>query len=111
MIVKDSINIAVDFHKSLGARYRYEGPHSGEEFLEKILLPKFLEAERGNHKIEVVLDGVIGYPSSFVSGSFGKLALDKGAKNVLKHLVFRSTNPIRLQKILYEIENPIKKYA
>lgn len=36
------INIRTDFSDSPGARYRKDGPHSGEEFFEEHLKPKFV---------------------------------------------------------------------
>ena len=76
MEIKDTINIANEFSHRPGARYIYEGKDSGQLFLENHLLPKFEKAVSENYKLCIVLDGVIGYPSSFVSGSFGKLSLD-----------------------------------
>lgn len=40
------IDIKADFSDSPGARYRKDGPHSGEEFFEVLLKPKFEEAVR-----------------------------------------------------------------
>ena len=109
MEVRDTINIAIEFARNPGARYNYEGDNSGQKFLENLLVPKFEKAVSGNYKLLIILDGVLGYPSSFVSGSFGKLSLDKGANLVLKHLTFESNNTLRIQKIINEIQNPIKK--
>ena len=109
METKDSINIAEDFADDLGARYKYEGPNSGELFLMTLLLPKFEKAVEGQYLLTVNLDGLMGLPSSFVSGSFGKLSLDKGASLLLKHLQFISKNELRIEKIVAEIKNPIKK--
>jgi len=110
MEIKDTIIIAKDFAPTPGARYRRDGEFSGEQFLEELLLPKFEKAVEGNYILKIDLDKVWGYPSSFVSGSFGKLSLAKGSDLVLKHISFKSDeNPIRLEKIIYEIKNPIKK--
>jgi hypothetical protein len=109
MEIKDKINIASDFGKTPGARYRYEGAFSGEAFLEDILRPKFIQAVEGNYKILILLDGVLGYPSSFISGSFGKLSVDNGSSKVLKHLEFESKNNLRIEKILLEIKTPNRK--
>lgn len=107
MEIKDRIIIATDFSDSPGARYREDGDFSGEEFLETILLPKFEKAVSGNYKILVDLDGVWGYPSSFISGSFGKLSFEKSAELVLKHIEFKSIeSDTRLQEITEEIKNP-----
>jgi len=106
MEIGDRIIIATDFATTPGARYRRDGDFSGEQFLEELLLVKFEKAVTGNY----ILDKVWGYPSSFVSGSFGKLSLAKGADLVLKHISFKSEeNPIRLEKVINEIKNPKKK--
>ncbi len=104
------INIKTDFSDSPGARYRKDGPHSGEEFFEDHLKPKFEEAVKNNVKLIINLDGVWGYPSSFVSGSFGKLSLEKGKDIVISTIIFVSNeSEIRKNRILAEIENPTKK--
>jgi hypothetical protein len=109
MEVRDQIIIATDFSDHLAARYRKDGRYSGEEFLEDILLPKFERAQNEGYILLIDLDGVYGYPSSFVSGSFGKLALDKGSDVVLKHIKFQSDeNPLRIDEIVHEIKNPAR---
>ena len=61
-------------------------------------------------KLEINLDGVWGYPSSFVSGSFGKLSIEYSANVVLDTLVFISTeSETRKERIIEEIKNPTKK--
>lgn len=109
MEIKDKIVIAEDFSNTPGARYRRDGNFSGEDFLEVQLLPKFKKAMDGKYLLLVDLDGVWGYPSSFVSGSFGKLSVSFGAEAVLAHIRFKSEeNEIRLQRILLEIKKPKK---
>jgi hypothetical protein len=110
METKETITIAKDFSNRLGARYRKDGPYSGEEFLEEHLLPAFERAVTSGSYVLIDLDGVWGYPSSFVSGSFGKLSLDKGAALVEKHLRFKSDeNTMRLERVRKEIANPREK--
>ncbi len=105
-----TINIKVDFSDSPGARYRKDGPHSGEDFFELLLKPKFEEAVRNKVKLVINLDGVWGYPSSFVSGSFGKLSLEVGKDAVLSTIIFISDeSEIRKNRIIAEIENPTKR--
>lgn len=107
MKIEDKIVILKDFTDSPGARYRDDGDFSGQEFLEDLLLPKFEEAVTGNYKLLVDVDGVWGYPSSFLSGSFGKLSIEKGSDLVLKHLEIKSDNSeTRQQEIISEIKNP-----
>lgn len=110
MEIKDKIIVKIDFSEKLGSRYRIDGDFSGQQFLEDLLLPKFEKAVTENYLLFIDLDGVWGYPSSFTSGSFGKLSLEKGANLVLKHLTFKSDeNQLRLEEIISEIKNP-KKY-
>lgn len=104
------INIKNDFSDSPGARYREDGPHSGQEFFEDLLKPKFDEARAKKTKLEINLDGVWGYPSSFVSGAFGKLSLEYTPSVVLQTLVFVSNeSETRKDRIIAEIENPTQK--
>lgn len=105
-----TINIKADFSDSPGARYRKDGPHSGEEFFDSLLKPKFEEAVRNSVHLVIDLDGVWGYPSSFVSGSFGKLSLEVGADTVLSNIDFISKeSEIRKNRIIAEINNPTKR--
>ena len=105
-----TIVIRTEFSDSPGARYRKDGPNSGEEFFEELLKPRFEEAVKNGVKLEIDLDGVWGYPSSFVSGSFGKLSLEKGADCVLSVIEFISTDSeTRKFRIISEIKNPTKK--
>lgn len=109
MEIKDKIIVRKDFSDNPGARYRDDGPFSGQQFLEEILEPKFQNAVEGNYLLEIDLDGVWGYPSSFVSGSFGKLSMKYTNTKVLKHIRFISRDSkIREEKIINEIKNPRK---
>ncbi len=108
MEIKDKIVIAEEFTDTPGARDRDDGSFSGQQFLEDILLKRFNEAVEGDYILLIDLDKVWGYPSSFVSGSFGKLSMDRGSELLLRHLDFKSEkNPLRIDKIVNEIKNPI----
>jgi hypothetical protein len=110
MKIKDTLVIAVEFKDNPGARDREDGPNSGQEFLEDVFLARFNKAVDENYIVLIDLDGVWGYPSSFVSGSFGKLSMERGSEILLKHLQFKSDkNPIRIDKVLNEIKNPTPK--
>ena len=109
MEIKDKIIVWQDFSESPGARYRDDGPFSGQQFLEDLLDPKFQKAIEGSYILEIDLDGVWGYPSSFVSGSFGKLSLKYSSEIVLKHIYFKSDeSSLRKEKIINEILKPRK---
>ena len=102
----NTINIANDFSKFPGPRYREEGDNSGEEFRERILRPRFEAARKTGEKLIIELDGVaFGYPTSFLEESFGGLARDCGIDTVLDVLVFRSSDERLLPK---EIERYIR---
>lgn len=107
MEIQDTLIIAKEFVDNPGARDREDGPNSGQEFLEDIFIARFNKAIEGNYLIMVDLTGVLGYPSSFVSGSFGKLSIARGSALLLKHLKFKSdNNPLNCDKVIYEIKNP-----
>lgn len=107
MEIKETIVVALDFHDDPGAREERDGLNSGARFLNELLEPAFKRAVDGNHILRIDLDGVFGYPSSFVSGSFGALSIKNGPELVLKHLTFKSDRrPIRIDKIKMEIAKP-----
>lgn len=61
--------VATEFSTTPGPRYQSQGPHSGEQFREKVLVP----ALRQHKIIKIVLDGTEGYGSSFIDEAFGGL--------------------------------------
>jgi hypothetical protein len=67
------IKIAQDFSIAPGSRYITEGMNSGEEFRKNLLYPKLKEAIDRECQLEVDLDGVAGYGTSFLEESFGGL--------------------------------------
>ncbi len=110
MEINDTLIIADEFTDTPGARSREDGEFSGQEFLEDFLLPRFEKAVEGQYILQIDLDRVWGYPSSFVSGSFGKLSMEKGAELVLNHINLKSeSNQLRIEKIEEEIKNPQQK--
>lgn len=71
--MKKTICIATDYTKKLGARDKTQGEYSGEDFRERFLIPFFNEKKNGDI-LEINLDGLNGYPSSFFEEAFGGLA-------------------------------------
>ncbi len=61
------------FTKYPGPRYRGDGPFSAEQFREEWLEPRLSQCLASGDYLEVVLDGVSGYGSSFLEESFGGL--------------------------------------
>ena len=74
-----TLNVAREFSDVPGPRSRDEGPYSGAEFLDALLLPEFNKAEACGEKLIVVLDGASGYGTSFLEESFGGLARKLGS--------------------------------
>lgn len=101
-----------DYTRTPGGRYRNDGGGStGEEFLEEVLKPAYEEARKRKVRLLIDLDGVIGYPPSFVSGSFGRLSLElSSSENLIDILEFKSEDiPRRIEVIKQEIRNPRKR--
>lgn len=84
-----TINIAKDYSRTPGSRYKEDGPHSGEEFREKILEQHFRNLE-DEYEIVIILDGTEGYATSFLEEAFGGLARKYGKERCLKRFTFVS---------------------
>jgi|JI9StandDraft_1071089.scaffolds.fasta_scaffold237148_2 hypothetical protein len=98
------LGVATDYTDTPGPRYRWQGKYSGEDFLELLLRPKFLDAESKNIILVVDLDGVEGYGSSFLEESFGGLTRAFGSERVQKTLKISSEDEL----LILEIEDYIK---
>ena len=68
------LNIAKQFSRSPAGRYLTDGPFSGQAFRENLLLPALSQSE----KVEVQLDGALGFGSSFLEEAFGGLFREAG---------------------------------
>ncbi len=71
------LNIAKQFSRSPAGRYLTDGPFSGQAFRENVLLPALKQSEN----VEVQLDGVLGFGSSFLGEAFGGLVREAGMKS------------------------------
>ncbi len=88
---KITIKIAYDYTTTPGVRESEEGDYSGEEFLSRILLPKFKQALSEKKKVFIDLDDTAGYATSFLEAAFGGLVREyKDWKIVLANLEFKS---------------------
>jgi hypothetical protein len=67
------VRVAAEFSPYLGGRYRDDGPWSGEQFREEVLVPRLQQAIQSDGHLVLVLDGVAGVPSSFLEEAFGGL--------------------------------------
>lgn len=110
MKIEDTLIIANEFSDTAGARDYEDGDFSGQEFYDKLLKDRFQQALKGQYILLIDVDGLWGWPSSFVSGSFGVLSQTFGPDLVLKHIQFKSDkNPLKIDKAISEIKNPTKK--
>jgi hypothetical protein len=98
------IKVVTDFSFAPGARDYDDGKDSGQEFYETLLKIKFKEALDKNLKLKIDLDGVEGYPSSFLSESFGLLGNEFGADEVWNRLILISNE---VPKYIKKIKNYI----
>lgn len=67
------LSIAKEFSPIPGARYPSEGDFSGQEFRNKLLVPKIKEAQCLGVHLHIDLDGTAGYGTSFLEEAFGGL--------------------------------------
>jgi hypothetical protein len=104
------INIADHFTNTPGSRNVDEGSYSGEEFLQKLLLPKFKEALAVKCYLFIDLDNTEGYATSFLEEAFGGLARIYSPEIVLDNLDFKSNDePLLIDEIKSYIRDAIKK--
>ena len=68
------INIGADFTRYPAGRFRTDGIYSGERFRQDYLVP----ALRNHARVTLLLDGPIGYGSSFLEEAFGGLIRNEG---------------------------------
>lgn len=110
MEIKDTLKLSEEFSDSAGARDYKDGKHSGQQFYDTLLEKRFQQAVQGNYILLVDLDDFWGWPSSFVSASFGQLSIKFGKDLVLSHLNLKcNSNPMKVTKTIHRINNPIKK--
>jgi hypothetical protein len=85
------IVVASDFSRFPAGRFRSDGPASGELFRDRLLVP----ALKANDSVLVVLDGTLGYGSSFLEEAFGGLVRLCGMdeRGLRAKLSFRSRDP------------------
>jgi hypothetical protein len=100
-----------DFSVVPGSRKMDEGKnaHSGEEFREFYLVPKFEEALSKSVKLMVNLDGTIGYGTSWLEEVFGGLVRKFNEKKVVETLDFISEEePYLIDDIKHYIKDATK---
>lgn len=105
-----TINVSSEFSRTPGPRSPDEGDFSGEEFLQKLLKPRFEQALAANTSLLVVLDGTEGYATSFLEASFGGLARLHDPATVLKTVtVVSNDEPYLVEEIQTYIKDARNK--
>jgi hypothetical protein len=98
-----TLSVARDFSRSPAGRFRSDGQYSGEEFRERLLWPALEEFDQ----LEVDLDGVLGFGSSFLEEAFGGLVRVHGisAADLRRRLVIRSALGIYKNRVWKYVED------
>jgi hypothetical protein len=98
-----TISIARDFSRFPAGRFVADGPYPGEKFRDGILVPALQEASR----VVILLDGTLGYGSSFLEETFGGLVRLRGfsANDLRSRLVLKSGDSSLLNEIWGYIES------
>jgi len=98
------VNIARDFSPAPAGRNRNDGPYNGFTFRHDVLLRLL----RDNEVVEVDLDGVQLYTSSFLDEAFGGLVKYEGMKKeeVLRRLKFVARHRVSdIARIMEKIDS------
>ena len=103
-----TINIATDYTKTPGGRFISEGEYSGQDFREKVLKPKFLQALENNDQLTVILDGGYGYATSFLEEAFGGLAREMRNSKIKDIIIISEEEPQLISKIQQYIADALK---
>ena len=103
-----TINIATDYTKTPGGRFISEGEYSGQDFREKVLKAKFLQALENNDQLTVILDGGYGYATSFLEEAFGGLAREMRNSKIKDIIIISEEEPQLISKIQQYITDALK---
>jgi hypothetical protein len=110
--IHKTLSIAKEFSDTPGPRYKHEGDFSGEEFLEKLLLPAFDKVRAEDGILLIDLDGTEGYATSFLEAAFGELARKYPIGEVLARLDFKCDDePGLVQEIRQYIQDARNRQA
>jgi STAS-like domain of unknown function (DUF4325) len=91
-----TINFARDFTDCPGGRYEKYGEYSGEQFRDHVLRP----ALEQNDLVILEMDGVLGFPASFLDEAFGILVEQIGHEALKNKLRIELTdNRVALSEI------------
>ena len=110
-MVKERVHLNVkDYTEDPGPRYKRQDMDntdtSGEMFYIRVLNGAFVDCLRNNKQLVLFLDGVSGYPSSFLDEAIGELVYDFGKDKVQEILSFETTMFKRRAKQVIEETYP-----
>lgn len=86
------LKVSTDFSDIPGPRYIREGLYSGEDFRERLLLPRLRGCIDKGDILQIDLDGTQGYGTSFLEEAFGGLIREShlSESDILSHVCFIS---------------------
>jgi hypothetical protein len=100
-----TINIKNEFNRYVGGREKKIAEFSGEDFR-----MRFLEGAIDIYdRINIELDGVLGYPWDFLDEVFGVLARKHGKEKILEKINLVSQNNYVTEKIIYIVTHSKKE--
>ncbi|MBC8440957.1 MAG: STAS-like domain-containing protein [Deltaproteobacteria bacterium] len=100
-----TINISKDYSKYIGPREKRVASFSGEDFRERFLEENFKTYDR----INIELDGTLGYPWDFLDETFGVMARKHGQKKFWEKFNLISINNYVIDKITYIVNHSKKE--
>ena len=91
------IDVSTEFSPYPGGRMREDGKWTGQAFREDILLPALKKADR----IVLIMNGALGYPTSFLEEAFGGLVREChiSGNELLQRFEFRYRNEYTVEVI------------
>ena len=96
-----TINISKEFSKYIGGPEKRLGKFSAEEFREQFLNENFEKYDR----INIELDGTLGYPIAFLDEAFGSIARKYGKEMFWEKIRFISRDTYVSDKIAYIVNH------
>ncbi|MBU1344494.1 MAG: STAS-like domain-containing protein [Proteobacteria bacterium] len=100
-----TINISKDFSRYIGGREKRIAKFSGEEFRIQFLEKNFDLYD----KINIELDGTLGYPWDFLDETFGVMARRHGKEKFWQKFNLISANTYVTEKITYIVDHSIQQ--
>lgn len=103
--------IVRDFSETPGPREKVQGDFSAELFVESVLNPEFQKMDSDpDLKMEIDLDGTLGYGTSFLEEVFGGTARKKGVDFVRDRIDVLSEEEPWLKDEIKSYVNDVEKH-